>query len=184
MQVLCFKRKAAHHQWPRAELWWWRCQRCWEPGSCSIPCLNVRHQWSSGLRSAIQKIGWRVEEVGRRRGGSENTLHAERILLPAIWLERVNWTCICLKVSANNYKIVLSKALTEYTGMFSAALKWKTFYPRLFCLPDCLPAARKWLAAGFQWPRTGRWRFCRRQPPGSLVSPQMPGALEDSHEGG
>ncbi len=34
--------------------------------------------------------------------------------------------------------------------------KIKHIYRCLFSLPDCLPAARKWLAVGFQWPRTGR----------------------------
>lgn len=31
-----------------------------------------------------------------------------------------------------------------------------TLYPSLFCLPDSLLAARKWLAVDFQWPHTGR----------------------------
>lgn len=60
----------AYHQWLQAGLWWWHCQQCWGPGSCSIPCLSVRHLWWSGPHSEIQKTGWRAEEVGRRRADS------------------------------------------------------------------------------------------------------------------
>lgn len=73
----CVEMKLAHHQWPLAGLWLWRCQQYWGPGSCSIPCQSARHQWWSDPRSGILRIGWRVEEVGRRKedsGGDKRIL--------------------------------------------------------------------------------------------------------------
>lgn len=160
--------KIAHHQWPLAKPWLWHCQQCWGPGNYSIPCLSVQHQWWSGHQSGIQKIGWMVEEVGRKTASSvrdENRSHTVR-------LQQIN---LANKMHANLYwdtsynvsKIVLDKVYFSWVY-----------------LPDCLLVARKWLAVGYQWPRTGRWLFCQPQPPGSLVSPQKQGALEDSHDNG
>lgn len=60
----------AYRQWPPAGLWWWRCQRCWGPGSCSIPCLSAQRRWWWGPQSETRTAGWRAEAVVRRRASS------------------------------------------------------------------------------------------------------------------